>query len=110
MDSPVYDCRDYELVPLVDVAATLSDDGSVTVFCVNRDMSEDYMVNIDLRAFGDLKLVEYILLHHDDVNAINTEDDPGNVIPAAGPGGNIDGGRAEIGIPALSWNVLRFAR
>ena len=49
-----------------------------------------------------------ILLHHDDVKAVNTEDAPMNVAPVAGPGGKVDGGKAEIKIPALSWNVLRF--
>ena len=108
VDTPVYDCSDYEGVPLVDATATLGDDGSVTVFCVNRDMKEDFCLDLDLRSFGNLKLKEHILLHHDDVKAVNTEENPGNVAPTAGPGGKVDGGKAEIKLPALSWNVLRF--
>lgn len=114
VDSPVYDCADYENVPYIDAAAVLGDDGSVTVFCVNRDLKEDYELEIDLRSFTDektqksLQLQEHILLHNDDVNAVNTEENPDNVRPAAGPGGTVDGGRACIRIPALSWNVLRF--
>jgi alpha-N-arabinofuranosidase len=42
------------------------------------------------------------------VKAVNTETDPENVLPYAGPGGKIDSGKAEIRIPALSWNVIRF--
>ena len=109
MNSPVYDCADYDAVPLIDATATLGDDGSVTVFCVNRDMAEDFCLDIDLRAFGEVKLQEHILLHHDDVKAVNTEADPRNVAPVPGPGGTVDGGRAQIRIPALSWNVIRFA-
>ena len=114
VDSPVYDCADYENVPYIDAAAVLGEDGSVTLFCVNRDMKEDYELEIDLRSFTDektqksLQLQEHILLHHDDVNAVNTEENPDNVRPSAGPGGTVDGGRACIRIPALSWNVLRF--
>ena len=110
VDTPVYDCRDYEGVPLIDATATQADDGSVTVFCVNRDMEEDFCLDIDLRSFGNMQLKEHILLHHDDVKAINTEENPGNVVPVAGPGGTLDGGKAEIRIPALSWNVIRFAK
>ncbi len=110
VDTPVYDCSDYEGVPLVDATATLGDDGSVTVFCVNRDMKEDFSLDLDLRSFGKLKLEEHILLHHDDVKAVNTEENPGNVAPVAGPGGSIDEGRAEIRLPALSWNVIRFTK
>ena len=110
VDTPVYDCSDYEGVPVIDATATMDDAGGVTVFCVNRDMAEDFCLDVDLRAFGNMKLAEHILLHHDDVKAVNTEDNPGNVAPVAGPGGTIDGGRARIRVPALSWNVLRFEK
>lgn len=106
--SPVYDCRDFEAVPLIDATATVADDGSVSVFCVNRDTQNGFELEIDLRSFGRMALKEHILLHHDDVKAVNTEAQPDNVAPKAGPGGTMDGGRATIEIPALSWNVLRF--
>ena len=110
VDSPVYDCRDFEAVPLIDATATLGDDGSVTVFCVNRDLKEDFSLEIDLRAFDSLRLSEHILLHHDDVKAINTEENPMNVAPVAGPGGMLDDGKATVRVPALSWNVIRFTK
>ena len=108
VDCPVYSCMDYESVPLIDAMATLSDDGSVNLFCVNRDMNEDSCLEIDLRAFGSMQLSEHILLHHDNVKAVNTEDNPDNVVPVSGPGGVVYDGKAQIRIPALSWNVLRF--
>ena len=108
--SPVYDCSDYENVPFIDAAAVLDDDGNVNLFCVNRDMQEDYELSVDLRSFGDLKLADHVLLHHDDVKAVNTEKEPMNVFPGKGPGGIIDDGKASIEIPALSWNVLRFTK
>ena len=110
ISSPVYDCSDYEAVPLVDATATLGDDGSVTIFAVNRDLSEDILLDADLRAFGDLRIVEHSVLHHDDVKAINTEENPDNVRPAQGNGGTLEGGKLEIRLPALSWNVIRLAK
>ena len=110
VNSPVYDCADYEKVPYIDTAAVLNDDGGVTVFCVNRDMQEDYNLSIDMRSFGNLKIEEHILLHHDDVKSVNTETAPDNVAPRPGPGGEISGGKADIHIPALSWNVIRFSK
>jgi len=108
--SPTYDCTDYEKVPLVDATATLADDGSVTIFAVNRDMNEAIELDCDMRAFGDLRVVEHIVLHHDDVKAINTENNPDNVVPAQGKGGVMDGGKLNIVLPALSWNVIRLAK
>ncbi len=110
VDTPVYDCKDYDGVPVIDATATLADDGSVTVFCVNRDMEEDAVLDIDLRAFEGLKFAEHIMLVHDDVKAVNTEENPFNVAPKAGPGGTIDGGKATVKVPKLSWNVYRFEK
>ena len=110
VDTPVYDCEDYEKVPLIDAAATQDDDGNVTVFCVNRDLKEDFCLELDLRSFGKLRIAEHIMLHHDDVKAVNTEDNPAEVAPVYGPGGSIDAGKATVKIPPLSWNVLRFTK
>lgn len=108
VDSPCYDCKDYEKVPYLDAAATRDEDGTVTVFCVNRHQREDFTLDIDLHGMGDLRVGEHILLHHDNVKAANTEDAPYTVYPTQGPGGMVDGEKATLRIPALSWNVIRF--
>ena len=110
VNSPLYDCSDYTDVPLVDATATLGDDGSVTIFAVNRDLKEDIALEADLRAFGELKVLEHIVLHHDDVKAVNTEENPDNVTPHAGKGGQLDGGHLNVVLPSLSWNVIRLGK
>ena len=42
--------------------------------------------------------------------AVHIGDAPDTAAPVAGPGGEIDGERATIKIPALSWNVIRFKK
>lgn len=110
LHSPLYDCSDYTDVPLVDATATMADDGSVTIFAVNRDLKEDIALEADLRAFGELKVLEHIVLHHDDVKAVNTEENPDNVTPHAGNGGQLDGGHLNVVLPSLSWNVIRLGK
>lgn len=108
ISSPVYDCKDYEKVPLTDAAAVLGDDGTLTIFALNRSMEDDISLTADLRAFGPLKPLEHIVLHHDDVKAVNTETDPDRVKPAKGRNGTMDGGKMTVKLPALSWNVIRL--
>ena len=110
VQTPSYTCSDYEDVPLVDLAATLEDSGNVTVCCVNRSMTEPVSLSLDMRSFGGLRFAEHILLHHDDVNAVNTESHPDNVKPVRIPATCelSEGGLPEVLLPALSWNVLRF--
>ena len=109
VESPHYDCRSREKVPFVDAVAVRNEDG-VTVFCVNRDMEEDCALSLDLRGFPALRIEEHILLHHDDVSAVNTSAAPDTVAPSKGPGGEMDGARATLRIPALSWNVIRLKK
>jgi alpha-N-arabinofuranosidase len=110
VSTPTYDCSDYENVPYIDTAAVQGDDGSVTLFCVNRDLSEDYSLSLDLRSFAGLSLKEHIMMHNDDVKAVNTAENPNNVVPCAGPGGEGSNGRFTVKLPALSWNVFRFTK
>ena len=110
VDAPVYDCKDFEGVPELDATATMAEDGSVTIFAVNRSMTDAIELSADLRDFGGLAHVEHTVLHHDDVKAVNTEENPDNVSPVKGAGGTLDGGRLTIAVPALSWNVIRLTK
>ena len=110
VDAPVYDCKDFEGVPELDATATMAEDGSVTIFAVNRSMTDAIELSADLRDFGGLAHVEHTVLHHDDVKAVNTEEKPDNVSPVKGAGGTLDGGRLTIAVPALSWNVIRLTK
>ena len=80
----------------------------MTIFAVNRDMQEDLELQADLRAFGVTAVKEHIVLHHDDVKAVNTELNPDCVSPVSRRDGMLDGGRLTISLPTLSWNVIRL--
>ena len=108
VSTPTYACEDYDRVPYLDAVATLEEDGSVSLFCVNRDMEEDFTLDVDLRAFGQLRVGEHLVLHHDDVKAVNTEEHPRNVYPTTVTGDRVEGERASLHLPALSWNVIRL--
>ena len=109
VDSPVYDCKEYDSVPTIDAAAVLHDDGSLTVFAINRDLTDDTLLDLDLRSFGSLQMNEHLVLHHDDVKAVNTEENPVNVVPVSVPAAKADDGRIQVKLQSLSWNVLRFS-
>ena len=99
--------KHFDDVPMVDAAAVLNDDGSVTIFAVNRNLEEAAALDCDLRSFGDLRAASHSVLHHDDMKAINTEDNPNEVKPVNVP---VNGSNEEIILPAASWNVIRFVR
>ena len=100
-----HDTKHFNDVPTVDAAATMDDAGNVTIFAVNRDLAEPVKLQLDMRSFGDMTPVFHNVLHHDDMKAINTEENPDEVKPVQVPVGIEDGA---ILLPAASWNVIRF--
>ncbi len=109
IQSPTYDCKEFGQVPLMDAAVTADEEGNVTLFVVNRDLRDDISLHVDLRAFGDLRVLEHSVLHHNDVKAVNTEENPNNVKLSAGDLGEIEGSELTVNLPFLSWNVIRLA-
>ena len=99
------DTKHYNDVPVVDAAAVQAEDGAVTIFAVNRDLEEPAELTLDLRSFGLAAPKKHIVLHHDDVKAVNTEDRPEEVKPVEVPCRLEDG---KLILPAASWNVIRF--
>ena len=110
LESPRYSAGKFDDVPVVDGVAVATEGGGVSIFCINRDLKEDAVMDMDLRSFGDLRMSEHIVMHNDDVNAVNTENDPYNVFPKNMDTEDIDGGRVQVKLPALSWNVIRFSK
>lgn len=105
--SPSYGCEDFEAVPEIDATATLADDGTVTVFAVNRNLSEDIQLTVDLRDFAGLQVASHTVLTHSDLKAVNTEHSPDNVVPKAAPAVGVESGKLEITVPKMSWNVIQ---
>jgi len=106
LESPEYECKRFGSVSALDASAVLRDDGTVAIFVVNRSMTEDIELKIDLRAFGELAVKEHVLLTNPDLKAVNTEENPNNVIPVKGPGGKVDDGVLSVKLNRLTWNML----
>lgn len=107
LTSDKHDTKHFNDVPTVDAAATMDEEGNVTIFAVNRDQQEGVALDCDLRSFGEFTSVTHTVLHHDDMKAVNTEANPYEVKPttveAPKPG-------EAIVLPAASWNVIRLMK
>jgi alpha-N-arabinofuranosidase len=79
-----------------------------TVFALNID-EEDILLALDMRSLGEAEMLEHRILANDDLSATNTFQNPGRVTPAQRDVAAGKNSRPEVLIPALSWNVLRFA-
>ena len=111
IDSPVYDTKDFCDVPYLEAIATVNDEADeLTIFAVNRDLEEPLILEGRLGNFEGYRVVEHITLTHLDLKAVNTEDNPDNVVPKRNGDAKLDGQLLTATLPKASWNVIRFRK
>lgn len=111
VQSPKYDSRDFTDVPYVEAVAVHNEEKEeLIVFAVNRDLEEPMTLDIDLRDFPGYTVKEHIVLEHDDLKAVNTRENPSNVVPHPNGQTTIDGGFASSVLSRQSWNVIRLGK
>jgi len=107
--APVYENRTHGEVPYLEAIATWNRGAAeVTIFAVNRSLTEELAVEATLGGFDSASVVEHIVLVHNDPKAANTRANPGAVAPARLDSTRVDGGTLTSKLPPLSWNVIRL--
>ncbi|MCC3375327.1 alpha-N-arabinofuranosidase [Cohnella sp. REN36] len=110
VDSPKYDAKDFTDVPYLDSAVVYcEEEEALTIFAVNRHLTEGLSLECDLRSFEDFAVIEHLTLTHDDLKAVNTAGEE-RVKPQTLTGAVLDAGRLTARLPQASWNVLRLAK
>lgn len=111
LDCPVYDSKEFSAVPLVEAAIVMCEEAEeLTVFAVNRDLHETVLLEGDLRQLRDYRVIEHIVLTHEDAKAVNTEENPHHVVPHSLGKAEAADGRLVAPLPKLSWNVIRLRK
>jgi alpha-N-arabinofuranosidase len=111
VDAPTYENKKYGTVPCVDSVAVYHEDREeVVLFAVNKSLTEDIELTMPLRQFADFRVVEHVLLHHEDLYAVNTEDAPNTVAPIICDHSGVSAGQLHTTLPDKSWNMIRLSR
>lgn len=109
LESPKYDCKDFTDVPYIESAVTYNEEaGEVTIFAVNRSLTDSISLSCDLRSFSDVKLIEHITLENDDLKAVNSSACE-KVAPSRSNATKVDGGKLDTVLNKASWNVIRLS-
>ncbi len=98
-------------VPVLDSALVMNEeDDTLTLFAVNRSLTEDVQLSCDLRQFEGYKVLENVVLDHADLKAVNTEAAPHTVAPVTGSGAVIEDGKLTAVFNKHSWNMIRLGK
>lgn len=109
--SPVYEAKKHGEAPYLDCVVVENDEKEeVVIFAVNKDLEEDMEMTLDLRQYAGYRVQEHIVMQHDDLKAVNTEENPDNVVPKRNGNAKVEDGVLHTVFGKTSWNVIRLAK
>lgn len=109
IQSPKYDTKEITDVPYLESIAVYNEENEeISVFAVNRDLDKDLTLNVDLRSFGSIQVLEHLVLENEDLLATNTAKQPNRVQPHTANQAQADDTRINVKLNKASWNVIRI--
>lgn len=110
LSSPKHDTIDFTDVTDVESIAVYNEEKEeVTIFAVNRNLKEDIELTCDVRSFGDFKIIEHIVLEHDDMKIVNSAKGEA-VTPKCVDRSELEDGIITSVLGKASWNVIRLGK
>ncbi|WP_371671766.1 alpha-N-arabinofuranosidase [Streptomyces sp. NBC_00289] len=109
VDSPTYETKKYGETDLLHATAVRAEDGTVTVFAVNRGRDDALPLEVALHGLDLSSVVEHTVLADADPDARNTLAEPERVTPYQAEGTGLADGVLTAVLRPLSWNVIRLA-
>lgn len=110
IDCEKYDCKQFTDVPYIESIATFDEEKEeMTIFCVNKNLEESIVLDVNLMDFDGYKPFEFISM---DGHAKNDENTFDNI--AVKPHNNslpeIDNSILTAELKPFSWNVIRLKK
>ena len=107
---PKYDCKDFSDVPYLEAIATIDEEKEeMTLFCVNKSLDDDALLEINLLDLEDYKPFEFVSM-----DGYGAKDENGFDKSPVKPHKNelpeVDDATVTAHLQPFSWNVIRFKR
>ncbi|MFD3480458.1 alpha-N-arabinofuranosidase [Streptomyces sp. NPDC058695] len=108
MSGPTYDTKRHGTADLLHATAVRAEDGTVTVFAVNRSQTESLPLEVVMHGLELSEVVAHSVLADADPDARNTLAEPERVAPHQVTGTVLEGSTLKTTLEPLSWNVIRL--
>lgn len=95
-------------IELVTLATFDKEKGELAYFVLNTNVDSSVELELKLEEFGELEIIERQMLSGDDLFAVNSFEDPENVIPRSIDGNFKSGTQFFFVLPESSWTMIRF--
>ncbi len=109
--SPTYRCKRHNEAPCVDSVVIYNEEqDELVLFAVNKDLTEDIALTMELRQFAGYHILEHQVLTCDDLYAVNTEENPNRVVPVQSQDSAVEEGTLKAMLKHTSWNMIRLGK
>src|SRR5215471_18743565 len=106
---PINDYYDIPAAPYLKLSAVHDDKaGTLTLFALNRSLTEELPLRLDAGGFGTLAVRQATQLADTDLQAVNTRDNPDRVKPRPLTAIRVERERVEASLAPASWNVIQM--
>ncbi|OPJ57694.1 alpha-N-arabinofuranosidase [Clostridium chromiireducens] len=110
ISSPKHDTIDFTDVTDVESVAVYNEEkDEVTIFAVNRNLEENIELTCDVRSFVGYKIIEHIVLEHEDMKIVNSPKGEA-VTPKCVDRSELNDGIINSSLGKASWNVIRLGK
>ena len=111
VQAPTMETKEHGEVPVLDAVATHDPEtGDVVLFAVNRSLTDELSLDVDVTGLPGLRVVEAVTLSSGDWEWKATADDSTSVLPRENESVVLDGAAVTATLPAVSWTMVRLAR
>jgi len=113
IDAPIVSTKEFGDVSVIDAVATFdSESGDVTIFVVNRNVTDAMPLEVDLNGFtqqGHLKVVEALTMSNSNPYLKASFEDDHSMAPQPNCTAAIADNHLTVELPPVSWSMIRLA-
>ncbi len=95
--------------PYLKTSVVANEDGGLSIFALNRHLTEPLMVDIETRGLRKLALAGAETMHDADLHAVNSKDAPLRIAPKPLKTVKVSDGTATAELPPASWSLIRLS-
>ena len=106
--SPTYEVAGMGRVPYLDVVGTQTEDGTVSLFILNRDLSKAQSIEINWEGKTPGRVLAAQVLTGNDLKAVNSFAAPRKVVPQELSKPSTSAGKTKLEVPPRSYSVIQW--
>jgi alpha-L-arabinofuranosidase len=94
--------------PYLKTSIVANEDGGLSIFALNRHLTEPLQLSLEARGSGKLVLESAETMHDADLHAVNSKDAPMRIAPKVLKAVRLSGETLTAELPSASWTVIRL--